>query len=255
MPRLPSLPSELINHIGQRVGYPHNFRQTARAFKDAEGNTEFNLLNQSYVNRRSVCFHKGDKALVKVQLLRALGTKFLEINLSSPLKENCYETFSRMLDLLKYVCDNILVLRYNMLGPSVMNSPECADLLKKIVTPTNHIQVLQVSASNVFEVDKILRNHPTLGNIQTLSILLPNVLVELNPGETAFSRDWLPNIIQQRIYDLLTSFEPSRYKRLKWVEIMRVDGRPLSDIKGMGDRPFGFGFEKDINGRIIDYDR
>ena len=195
----------------------------------------------------SNCFSRPFTALVKMQLLNASITGFLHLSLSS----NCSATYATMYVLLKHVCDKVLVLRLHRLGPSLMTSDQVDQLFLRILTPSNRIRVLDIQASDDLIVMDTIRRYPTLDKVERLRVLLPDVFVRLSPNQAAFSPQWFPNIIRRRIFEVITSLEPSRYARLRNVEILKMNGAPL-ETAGMG--AFRFGFRRDERGRIVDYE-
>lgn len=246
----PTLPPDVLNEIGGKVGNVGRLRQTARAYTNVSGDAEFNLLDEQGSNE-SVCFSrlKPDLALVKVQVLRALRTKFLHLSLVSKKgNEDCSLTFGRMYGLLRHACDRILVLRLQVLGPSLMSSEQVGVLFREILSPSNTIRVLQIQVSDVAVLEDILRQYPTLEKVERLSVMLPDLFVNLRPGETVFSTAWYPNVVQRLIFDVMQSFEPERYVMLKDVEIVRMNG---ADVDLPTFKKFRFGFRRE-NGRIVD---
>jgi len=239
-------PQDVQNKLGEHVGNVGRLRQTESAFRTVSGDRIFTMLGEQEDNT-SECFSRPYTALVKVQLLNASINRFLYLSLSS----NCSATYATMYVLLKHVCDKVLVLRLHRLGPSLMTPEQVDQLFLQILTASNSIRVLEIQASDDLIVADTVRRYPTFEKVERLRVLLPDVFVGLSPNQTAFSPEWFPNVIQRRIFEVITSLEPSRYARLRDVEILKRNGAPLETV-GMG--AFRFGFRRDEHGRIVDYE-
>lgn len=254
--RVTDLPKEIIDKISEHTLTPSNLRRTSRTFKKVPGNAAFEMLEQhEQKDHESMCFSQS-KSLVKVDLLRAMRTRQLELKLNP----NCASIYPQMYDLLKHVCDRLVKLSINAHRINL----NITDLLKEIVSERNNISVLIIKGQNIEVMEEICENYPTPQKLTLIGVCLPKCLVELDEVETVFEENWFPNQVQRNLTDV---FSKNDFSSLKKVHVLHSDLQKIiidrqgllrvpqdveedEDIKLNG---FSFGFQRDEDGRIIDY--
>ena len=258
---LNSLPDELKDVIGSKLGYPSKLRQTAHNFKKVKGNDQHTTLEETGNLRTSCLFRKHKTpAEVKVQLLNAIKNGYIELRLKTYQGEKCLETFSiKIKNALKMVCTSIRRLDLSTLGPEPMFSDnELSSLFSELLPSNNTINMLRIISANVDDISRIITNYPTDGKIQAIMIILPAVFVAFEPDQNEASEDWLPNIVKQTLFNIITNLEKEKnrpcFENLKMIKIMSLGHGSIEPLRLHNGNEYEFEFSFDrSDAKIFDF--